>query len=92
MWVFTIQNFGGVQTQCLSEMTDITIDWGYKWKDKFVDLIVQFKENRNKKIDTYTVLWSISDSYLIFFLNSYLKIKTNFSFNKNIKEQDVRTR
>ncbi len=54
--VFTIQNFGGVQTQCLSEMTEITIDWGYKWDDKFVDLIVQFKENRNKKIDTYTVL------------------------------------
>ena len=54
--MFTIQNFGGVQTQCLSEMTEITIDWGYEWEDKFVDLIVQFKENRNKKIDTYTVL------------------------------------
>jgi hypothetical protein len=52
----TIQNFGGVQTQCLSEMTEITIDWGYKWEDKFADLIVQFKENRNKKIDNYTVL------------------------------------
>ena len=46
----------GVQTQCLSEMTEITIDWGYKWEDKFVDLIVQFKENRNKRIDTYTFL------------------------------------
>jgi hypothetical protein len=44
-----MQNFDGVHTQCLSEMTEITVDWGYKWEEKFADLIVQFKEYSQQK-------------------------------------------
>ena len=42
--------------QRLTEISEIKIDWSYKWEEKFADLIVQFKENRHKRIDTYTVL------------------------------------
>ena len=36
--------------QRLTEISKITIDWGYKWEDKFADLIVQFKENSQHSV------------------------------------------
>jgi hypothetical protein len=31
------------------EITTISVDWGYKWADKFANLIEQYKETRSKE-------------------------------------------
>ena len=44
-----VQFFDGTYTPRLVEITTISVDWGYKWADKFTNLIEQYKEKRNKE-------------------------------------------
>jgi hypothetical protein len=50
------QQFTNIYNPCLVEFNEIEIDWGYKWEERFADLMEQFKANRNKKTESYIVL------------------------------------
>ena len=41
--------FDGTYTPRPVEITTISVDWGYKWADKFANLIEQYKETRSKE-------------------------------------------
>ena len=44
-----VQFLDGTYTPRPVEITNISVDWGYKWPDKFANLIEQYKEKCSKE-------------------------------------------